>query len=414
MRSSWLVEHSCPQCGAPVTSPETERILSCPFCRVRLYLSAADCFRYYLTPRTAGGDDLLYAPFWRFRGLAFSCCQYEISYRVVDSSMPAAVEAYLPPTLGLRPQAMKLRMLTPETSGRFIPCTVAFRELIERVDTWRKIARPLARTTLFFQRFIGETLSIVYAPIHYRNATMYDAVLDRPLRKVAPEEYGSLTAGEAPAWGPQFLPTMCPHCGWDLSGDPDSCVLLCGNCSGAWQATGQGFSRVPLGIVAADDESGICYLPFWRISAEITGIPMKSYADLVRYANIPRVMQPAWEQRRVSFWVPAFKIQPKLFLRLLQQVTGLQLDGSLECDAHGKNLLPVTLPAAEAAECIRITLAQMAVDPKRTYPLLAEAQVSTREAQVVFLPFTEGPHELVQCHGGFSINKTALSMGRKL
>ena len=63
------------------------------------------------------------------------------------------------------------------------------------------------------------------------------------------------------------------------------------------------------------------YLPFWRIKAGVSGIDLDSYADLVKIANLPKAMQENWNDVPFYFWAPAFKIRPKVFLRLANNVT---------------------------------------------------------------------------------------------
>ena len=48
--TKWQIEQGCPQCGAPVTLDETDRLLACPFCRTRLYLVPEGHFRYHIPP----------------------------------------------------------------------------------------------------------------------------------------------------------------------------------------------------------------------------------------------------------------------------------------------------------------------------------------------------------------------------
>ena len=51
---NWQIEHNCPQCGAPVILDETDRLLTCPYCRTRLYLATTGYFQYHLP--SAGGN----------------------------------------------------------------------------------------------------------------------------------------------------------------------------------------------------------------------------------------------------------------------------------------------------------------------------------------------------------------------
>lgn len=67
-------------------------------------------------------------------------------------------------------------------------------------------------------------------------------------------------------------------------------------------------------------------IPFWRIKAEIAPIAMASYADLVRMGNLPKAVRKEWETKDLYFWTPAFKIRPKIFLRLNTQLAIAQPD----------------------------------------------------------------------------------------
>ena len=66
-----LIDHQCPQCGAPATLEETERLFTCPFCRVKSYLVTRDYFRYMLPHAAPAGKSLVFLPYWRFKGSFF-------------------------------------------------------------------------------------------------------------------------------------------------------------------------------------------------------------------------------------------------------------------------------------------------------------------------------------------------------
>ena len=62
-------------------------------------------------------------------------------------------------------------------------------------------------------------------------------------------------------------------------------------------------------------------LPFWRVTARISGLTIESWADLVRFANLPKVVRAEWRDERAVFWIPGFKAQPDQFLRMAQAAT---------------------------------------------------------------------------------------------
>jgi len=73
MGNSWIVKHRCTQCGAPITLEEADRYFACPFCRVKICFTTDDHFRYYLQPMDNPPEEIFYIPFWRVRGVSFTC-----------------------------------------------------------------------------------------------------------------------------------------------------------------------------------------------------------------------------------------------------------------------------------------------------------------------------------------------------
>ncbi len=175
---NWKVEHQCPQCGAPTILEEADRIFACAFCRTRLYIGAAGHLRYCIPARTASAETIL-VPYWRIRGLAYSFEPLAMSSRYIDNSVRAVDIPGLPPSLGLRPQAMTLKFVPPESHAA---CLKPVKPIHDAVPE----AEPLAvgfRQSLF----IGESVSLIYAPMFVYGALLYDAVLQRPVAPWPPE-----------------------------------------------------------------------------------------------------------------------------------------------------------------------------------------------------------------------------------
>ncbi len=62
-------------------------------------------------------------PYWRFKGMSFSCRGTEVQTKIVDMSRLAVPVIGMPYSLGVRPQALKLKFVAPEISGTFFkPC----------------------------------------------------------------------------------------------------------------------------------------------------------------------------------------------------------------------------------------------------------------------------------------------------
>jgi hypothetical protein len=108
---------------------ETERLFTCAFCRVKSYRVAKDVFRYLLPSQAAESKDLLYFPYWRFKGMLFSCAGNSVAHKFVDVSHQAVLSHLFPVSLGLRSQALKLKFVKRETAGRFLKPTQSFEQV---------------------------------------------------------------------------------------------------------------------------------------------------------------------------------------------------------------------------------------------------------------------------------------------
>jgi uncharacterized protein YbaR (Trm112 family) len=401
------IEHGCPQCGAPVTLEETDRLLACPFCRTRLYLVAEDHFRYYIPPPTAGIDgELFYLPYWRLRGSLFSVNASEVTRRFVDATAPAVNFPELSFSLGLRPQVLRLRFVSPDTQGRFITPDLPFDRAIPGPGS--------APKGVFYQNFIGETVSLLHTPVLLRGETLYDAILGRSISTCTIGDKGRLQRS-SPSTGGQvrFIPTLCPHCGWDMEGEKDSLVLICRNCNTAWRCPENAFRQVQFTVMAPPAGTGeiAVYIPFWRMRPRIEGMALASYADLIRAANLPKATTPSFATAPLYFWSPAFKVNPVLYSRWAQQMTVLRPTGDADDRLPETAFYPVTLPLAEAVEGIIVNLAQMSTDKRKLYPKLSGLRVTLEESLLEYHPFVQNQGELIHASLRLAIDRTSLTYG---
>jgi predicted RNA-binding Zn-ribbon protein involved in translation (DUF1610 family) len=402
------VEQECPQCGAPIGLKETDHLIQCPYCNVKSFLFAPDYFRLVL-PHKAPDKDIIYAPYLRFKGNTYACQGQAIGHRIVDITHLGAPVKGLPISLGLRPQAMKMKFVTPDTAGSFLRCS------LKMADVLSKVGKHTSGTSQPFHRaYIGETVSLIYLPLFVQKETIFDAIINQPIVKLTQTEdmFGS-TAEKPLRWKLTFMSTLCPQCGWNLEGDRDSVVLTCNNCDTAWGASEGKFVRVALGVVPGQGDKTV-YLPFWKITARAEGIEIDSFADFIRVTNQPKVVQEDWENQDMSYWCPAFKIRPRIFLRLLSQLTVSQKDFETEETIPKQGLYPVTMPQSEAAQSMKLTLANSALTKRDTFPMLPQVHFAIKDSILVYLPFMDKGHDMVQEQMGVSINKKSLEYGRHL
>ena len=406
----FTVAHECPQCGAPVDLGETDRLLRCTYCDVDSFLFADDYFRFVL-PHKVRGKEIIYVPYLRFKGSAFSCDSHGVRHRIVDITQLGVPFKRFPVSLGLRPQTMKMKFVKSDTEGLFLRCFSRFSDLPSRAE---RHSSALDSGTVFHRAYIGEAMNLIYLPMYVEKETLFDGITNGPIAKLPRDsDIFSSIIDRDPCWGLSFLATLCPRCGWDLEGEKDSVVLTCSNCETAWEAKRGRFVNVGLHIGAGGQPENT-YLPFWKMSVQAKGLKINSYADFMRVTHQPKVIRKEWEHQDISFWSPAFKIRPKLFLYLSRRLTVAQAELDVGGKFPKKNLYPATLPLSEAIQGIKVTLAGCAISKKRVMPLLPDIRFSIESASLVYLPFGETAHEMVQPHTHVSINKKSLEFGRYL
>ena len=389
---------------------ETDRIFACEFCRVKSYLYAKDVFRYMLPSKAADSKDLVFFPYWRFKGMLFACAANGIRHKFVDVSHQAVVSQLFPVSLGLRSQALKLKFITPETAGVFLEPTHTLAQIEQNFDM--RFDKSLPKPVLH-HAYIGETISLIYAPFYIENR-IYDAVLNKPAAATLPEDFNiDQLAAESPNWRIHFISTLCPNCGWNLDGEKDSLVLLCKNCTSAWYPVGKKLKKIKFGRHPAHDDNFI-YLPFWRIRPEIIGISLRNYADLIKVANIPKVVQPGWENIGFRFWTPAFKVRPKIFMQLSKNMTLAQLHNDLVEELPQQRHHPITLPVTEAIESLKVNLASFIKPKNKLAEILPGIDVTAKSFVLEYVPFLEKHHEFIQPDLQFAINKNILALSENL
>jgi hypothetical protein len=308
--------------------------------------------------------------------------------------------------MGLRAQTMRLAFVSPHTPGRFLAPALSLQDILMRQEACFNTA--MACQNVYHQSHVGEVLSLIYSPF-YIDTQMVDAILNRPVSGPLPETFmNTLPKSDPPDWQMQFLSALCPSCGWNLSGERNTIVLTCANCNSAWQPIGSSLKQVPVGFLP-DDNADI-FLPFWRIKADVSGIPLSSYADLVHLANLPRVIQKGWDQVEFRFWSLAFKLSPKEFLSLSIRMNLTQPREGLKSGNPQGPLYPNTLSVSEAVDTLKTTLAGMMKPAETGFAKLPQIHIKALRFILVYLPFRSGHQEWLQQHYSIAINKNLLSL----
>ena len=412
------ISHSCPSCGGEVELNEADRLTKCMYCDVQNYMVDGGLLRFVLpdkVPQKIVREDIIYFPYLRFKGNIFSCQGSEIGYKVLDTTHQGITFHSAPPSLGLKPQAMKVAMVNESHVGKFIRRKQTAVKILQRASQLAKTFSDLDENApLYHRAFIGETVSCIYLPIYIDNGKVYDGVLNRVLgKKESWMDDGQMTVRYRPDWAPRFLATICPQCGAVMNGSSDSLVLHCYSCHSCWSEKGGKFVPVPFSLVAAERRGSI-NLPFWRIKAEAHGVSLSSMAHFLKLTNQPVVIREQHQDRDLEFWIPAFKIRPKIFLKVAKSATLSQLKFPEGEKKLKKPIFPVTMPLKEATQAMKSVIAETSVNRKDVLPKLPSITFKIKRTSLAFLPFEDSGHDLIQEHSALSIAASVAQYGRKL
>ncbi len=326
-------------------------------------------------------------------------------------SAVAADLEWMPHTLGVRPQAMKLKFISPQTAETVFRPRLLLKDIVSRIQGRLDAT---TRSPLLYRAFIGETTRIIFAPIYIRNSTAFDAVLCKPIAPLTESSFRELQPFvQKEDLHITFIPCLCPSCGWDLEGDKETLVLLCRNCDSAWLSTAPGLEKIEFALLPGEG-SDAYYLPFWKIQAQIKGMQLKTRADLMRITNAAQTIKQEWEEMEVYFWSPAFKVSPGSFLRLSQRMTMAQPVEAEKQDLPHAPFYPVTLPVQESAESLKVVLAESALRRKEFFPRLPEISIRVESFKLVYVPFQASASEFIHPQMSLSINKNTLRFGASL
>lgn len=409
------VRQECPQCGGIATISENDRLVTCSYCGVKNFLYANGVSRYLVPPRKepSGEQPYLCVPYIRFKGTVFQVIGNHITHRVVDTTQIALKIPGLPPSLGVRPQAMELKHLSRTFPARYMLRSMNPGEILGKAAMLSQKKKD-GKGPLFHQAYIGEALSIIYLPVMSRDESIVDAVNGLPAHASRQQVLSHKTTSYNQKWAVSFLATLCPHCGASLDGQPDSLVVICANCHRGWFQQGKALKQLFWQLMEQHQQADLL-LPFWKITATIPGLDITTFTDFVTRINQPIISKPDWQNREMAFWVPAFKLRPKFFLLVGRYLTlGQHRLGRLIKGEKQQSLFPVTLHQTEALQAIKLIVAAATTSPKKVFPYLAEAQVRGAKISLVYLPFSNKGHEWIQPHTGAVIGKNLLKFGRAM
>lgn len=356
-------------------------------------------------------NSFIYFPYWRFKGTLSSCYLNKTDYRFIDISHQGINSPAFPISLGFRSQTLKLKFALPEREAIFIKPELSVDDLSNFAEK-RFSAKGANKPAI--QSFIGETASIIYSPYYLKDNMLFDGIINKPVCKTLPGDFDiGLLATENPDWTIDFVPAICPECGWNLSGEKDSLILLCKNCDSAWKPHRKKLEKINFGHISGTDDD-LLYLPFWQIRANLSEITLDSYADLVKTANLPKAIQKNWEKTAFKFWIPAFKLRAKHLIRLAAQFTLVQPFDKIIKKVPDATMHPVTLPVSEAIESIKIVLSNFVKPKKEYFPLIPDIKITPESYNLLYIPFQKNCFDFIQPKYNIALNEAILKTSGNL
>ncbi len=396
-----------------MTLEDTDRIFQCPFCRVRLAFQATPHFTYVLpakNPRPL--RPLTYVPYWRFRGFTFVWDTQELHHRILDVSAAAVTLCGVPSSLGLRPQAMPMSFYTPMIPGTFLQPQLSWQGFLKSIGLGLKgrLKEPASRMT--YHAFIGESVSLIYAPFFEQQGMMHDAVTGQAL-KPWPEELSRAVEDTNPESRLHFLPTLCPRCGGDMEGERDALVLRCQTCSEFWEMTGCEWHALEVAWIPGDPQETV-WAPFWVLDVAAQGFSLETFEDFLTLTRAPIVGMAKKAETPFHFWIPAFKIAPQFFLRAARAATVHQPDTMTEQAVPFKALYPVTLPSVEAFQACPILLGALSPSKEELLPRIRQGRLAFQRKRLAYVPLRRLSSEWLMEPFGIALPMHALRWGRTL
>ncbi len=400
-------------------------LLVCPFCRTSLYLCPDGPLAYFMEPDRLphdGAETLVHLPFWRFRGIRFRVRENQVQGALLDNTTPA-VEG-LPPgaTLGIRPQVAPLTLLSH--GRKALPPSISDEDALQQAMTRVKMAEA-QRPDL--ERFIGETQCLIHAPFFLRrdrrgeNGVLQGAWKGASLKYRLPaEEFGRLeqeSRRPQAAVSMRFLSLVCPECAGALPAVDSAVALVCAGCLRGWRIAGQEYQPLKYRVLrTADPGPRGRFLPFWQMDIELQGLPLTSRAQM-RRSLIPYQETPeSWEDQPLRLFVPAFKLNPQVLIRLAGNISLAPFDRPEESDEfrQGEQAESVRLPLTEAAQALKLVLCSLFSRSRQLAPLVPGSALRISKARLVFLPFRNRGRDFIEPLSNQSVPAAALRLGHAL
>lgn len=411
------IEQSCPSCGAAIVLKEDDKLIRCQFCDVANFRLDSGAARYalpYKLPVDIDSSELIFVPYLRFKGAVYFVEREILRHKLVDTTQLGVEGALLPPSLGLRPQVMKVSPVVHATQGSFLLQTLPVKAAFLQATKLVEVFSGAKGETVLHKAFIGETISVIYQPYYVKNERLVDAVDGSVLESVDSQLLLKLqSTSSRKVWEPSFIGTICRKCGGLLRGESDSRVLVCENCTTHWLESNGKLKEIQWSSIEGKTKNDT-FFPFWKITFSTKGYQLETFKDLISFTNQPVITGKQAAKEGLYFLVPGFKINPKMFLQIASQMTMAQRKLPRSRVEKVASSHPINLQLSEAVQSVKSVLANLTIGKKKKLHHLPNLQITVRKTELIYLPFSKSVHDYVQCHTPAAIQVAAVRYGRSL
>jgi hypothetical protein len=153
------------------------------------------------------------------------------------------------------------------------------------------------------------------------------------------------------------------------------------------------------------------FLPFWHLEIAIPKLETHNMANFSRLFRRGSRIHPHGGPGRdgpAAFFIPAFKIRPRIFLRLARQMSmATQLKEGASAPGLRENS-PVTIGKSEAFEALVPVLGHLIRNQKTMDTLCSQNRFKLRSTRLIYIPFRRQGMDYVQPELNIAIPERAL------
>lgn len=417
----------CPQCAGEIELSGTKTVLTCSFCKSRLYMHTKGAFRFTLLPsgmtakQLQAPYDLIYVPFWRYKGGFFRIMSdFSVDWSNFDSTICAIPGLAEHLNLGIRHQTVAMSLLE-DTHKMPAPQSSFHESLLYTQKRFSTLLNPA-----ILERFIGEQQStLLYVPCAIKNTAskhyIEPLMQDIPPISISDDIMHPLLTPVDRRGATSLIPLLCPECGSDLHSQSRLTAIICNRCHKGWQMRSKGFMPLTYRIIAPDradfsPKETTLWLPFWVTEARLYGLGIENRAEFNKTVVSYWQVGKDWHEKNMCFVTPAFNLAPKMLLKLSARMTIARIEYDLdtkEADIKAK-LAPVTLSYDVSAKLFKFILAELFQRHKKIAPLIKDCGIKAVSSTLCYLPYTKKGSDLICAHTGNAISAQAFEIGQQM